>query len=461
MKDQEPKEIRVKDLVLWTENPRDPISENATDQDIVDRAIGDASGKWNLSKLARKMGDNYDFSELPTVVMHNKKPVVYDGNRRIILAKIKHGLVQVPDKFSRIKIPEIPLQIWCNVCTREIALKNILRKHGDSGSWSPLDRDIFLHRFMGEPKSSFLILEEELGIIRRYPEAMNQRFVKEEIFNDTNLDKLGFSLKDGVVRSRHNEEESLLILSEIAQKISDKAISTRGKTRGKALDILEPSTRDLICANALNEFNSITLNYENSSNNLTTTSTATESADNEQKPQDSGINIPDYENLGDKTSPRQSRRTAPKKAELFGRKLFLRSGETSNLYRDIVDLYNFYTNRQHNLSSTFPSLIRMSLRLLCETAAKEKGIQKIDMYLKEYYATAKKNLSQDVKTTLSNQGVTEEKIVQLLQTGAHNYASSSNIEQTIAISIIIGEILTITHGREDKDVRDGINLPLF
>ena len=28
--------IKIKDLVLWTENPREPIDENATDQEIVD-----------------------------------------------------------------------------------------------------------------------------------------------------------------------------------------------------------------------------------------------------------------------------------------------------------------------------------------------------------------------------------------------------------------------------------------
>ena len=49
--DQEVKYIHVKDLVLWTENPRDPIDENATDQDIVDKALADVSNKWTLDKL--------------------------------------------------------------------------------------------------------------------------------------------------------------------------------------------------------------------------------------------------------------------------------------------------------------------------------------------------------------------------------------------------------------------------
>ncbi|MBK6966852.1 MAG: hypothetical protein IPH20_23860 [Bacteroidales bacterium] len=59
------------------------------------------------------------------------------------------------------------------------------------------------------------------------------------------------------------------------------------------------------------------------------------------------------------------------------------------------------------------------------------------------------SLDKDIKTSLSNHNVNENSIVQLLHTGAHNYQSSSNIEQTIAMSIIIGSILTISHGKEE------------
>ena len=81
--------IRVKDLVLWTENPRDPISVSASDDDVIRRAISDPNNKWDLKKLACDMGEYYDFSELPIVVYKKGKPLVYDGNRRVVLAKIK------------------------------------------------------------------------------------------------------------------------------------------------------------------------------------------------------------------------------------------------------------------------------------------------------------------------------------------------------------------------------------
>ena len=89
----------------------------------------------------------------------------------------------------------------------------------------------------------------------------------------------------------------------------------------------------------------------------------------------------------------------------------------------------------------------MALRLLCETAAKDKNM-KFDTYLKRNFNDAKQTLNQDIKTTLANQNVTEKSIIQLLHTGAHSYGSSNNMEQTIALSIIIGAAITITHGKD-------------
>ena len=91
----------------------------------------------------------------------------------------------------------------------------------------------------------------------------------------------------------------------------------------------------------------------------------------------------------------------------------------------------------------------MSLRLLCETAASDCNNMKLDTYLKKNFKNAKKNLDKDTKTTLSNHNITETSIVQLLHTGAHNYTASQSFEQTIALSIIIGEMLTLTHGKEN------------
>ena len=414
--EQEVKHIKLKDLVLWTENPRDPIDINAVDQDIVDRAFGDHYSKWSLLKLAKEMGEYYDFSELPTVVFHGEKPVVYDGNRRVILGKIKTGIITVPNN-TKLNLPNFPDKIPCNVCSEKTALNNILRKHGDSGSWEPLERDIFLHKFMGEPKSLFLILEEETSIISENPH-LNQRFVKEEIFKEDVLNSIGFTLQKGKLNSIHSDEDAFKLLSDISKKIEVKEISTR-KNRGKMVEILDPSSQRIIDQNKKNQLRKTNVNFgKNNGNNL---------------------------NHPFKLSPRTRKSTS----ELFGGKLYLRMGEVSNIYRDIDDLYKFYNSKKNSLSNTFPNLIRMSLRLLCEAAAKEDRNKKIDTYLKGHFETAKKNLDKDIKTTLSNHNVNENSIIQLLHSGAHNYQSSNNIDKTIAMSIIIGSILTISHGKEN------------
>lgn len=301
--------INIKNLVLWTENPRDPIDPNATDQDVVDRAFDDKLSKWTLSKLAKEMGDYYDFSELPTIVYHGKKPVVYDGNRRMILGKIKHGLVTIPEG-TPIELPDIPEEIPCNVCSRKIALNNVLRKHSDSGSWLPLERDVFLHKFMGNEKSAFLVLEEDTGIISSNPH-LNKRFVKEEIFRDDILNVMGFSIKNGKLNSVHSDEEASTILSDISIKVRDNIISTR-ENRGKVVEVLDPISQRLIDENKNNRSHRSQVRF------------------------------------GPKTQPpnlKLTRRTQKRESKLFGGKLYLRLGEVSNLYRDIEDLYGFYSSK--------------------------------------------------------------------------------------------------------------------
>jgi len=407
---QEVKFINIKDLVLWTENPRDPFDEKLTDQEIANKAFSDRSKRWSLVKLAKEMGAYYDFSELPTVVFHNNIPVVYDGNRRIILGKIKHGLISVSGGKD-VVIPDFPETIPCNVCSKEVALTNILRKHGDSGSWLPLERDYFLHKHLKHPKSAFLILEEKTNIITTNPH-MNQGFVKKEIFKDESLKKLGIKIKDDNLETVHSDQEFQHILEDISNKVKNEIITTR-KNRGNILSVLEPKNQEIIDQNKNKDFHEPSVDFRLS-------------PEPEVKVQ------------------RQTRRTPKSENEIFGGKLYLRYGDVSDLYRDITDLYLFYNDHKDTLSKSFPSLIRMSMRILVETAAENT---KIDNYLQNNFDEAKKYLSTDMKTTLSNQNVRKETIVQLLHTGAHNYKAASNLEQTVAISVILGEMLKLTHGQ--------------
>lgn len=84
--------IPLDDLVLWTENPRDPLDGDYTNNDVIRRATDGRNDKqWQLSKLSKEMGDRFDLSELPTVCRIDDGPKyrVYDGNRRVILAMLR------------------------------------------------------------------------------------------------------------------------------------------------------------------------------------------------------------------------------------------------------------------------------------------------------------------------------------------------------------------------------------
>lgn len=408
---QKIEEIEIKKLALWTENPRDPFDSNSNNQEIADKAWEDKNEKWELTKLAKEMQTHYDFSELPTVVYHGTKPIVYDGNRRIILAKLYHNQVTLKG-FDKSKLPNIPKIVPCNVCSENIAIQNVFRKHGNSGSWSPLERDIFIHRHMGGAKSNFLKMDEATNVISSNPH-LNKGFVKKEIFTEDKLKEIGFAFdKNGRLQSKHTKAESLNILNNISQKVQDKVITTR-KNRGKIIDVLDKNSRDLIEQNKKNSFNGIK------------------------------ITVPD---TSSPKSKKKSPRTKKKEVEIFNGPLYLKSSNVGDLYRDIVDLCGFYFKNQNGLSQYFPSLIRMSLRLLAETAA--KGInQSLDNYLKSKFKQAKKELDKDAKTTLSAQNVNETSIIQLLHIGAHNYQASNDFKQTLAVSIILGEILKIDYGR--------------
>lgn len=143
----------------------------------------------------------------------------------------------------------------------------------------------------------------------------------------------------------------------------------------------------------------------------------------------------------------RTRKVKSKEVSLFGGDLYLKPGDVSNLYRDINDLYNYYIANKKTLSESFPSLIRMALRLLSETAYQEDGDKNLKIYIKKHYANGKKRLDKNQKNYLHNQNVNENTIVQQIHTGAHKFDASKNLSQTVAISIILGKILEESHGK--------------
>jgi len=425
--------IKVSALQLWTENPRDPIDTQATDADIIKRAIDDNPKAWNLDKLVAEMGAHYDLSELPTVVYIDDKPVVYDGNRRVAVLKY----LQSPQLYTEVS-GRLPLgyepqelkdlkEIPCNVCDEETALTNIERKHSTNGSWGQLERDYFAYKHRGKDKSLFVRLNEQTGGYIASHKSMNKLFVKDEVLNAKNLREIGFLVSDvGEIETPYSAEESLQLLENIRSLIESKKISTR-------------NNRGLLKQPLVAEFSDTPLKSATDNSSL------------------EPLNIEPVEDepINDTPKQRKTPRTKKKAPTFFLDNMPpLTNGEVNDIYRDILSLHDYYIQEKDTLSTTFPALIRMSLRLLVESAANSDGT---NTYISNNYADAKKTLTQDQKTTLSNNSVdSDQKLIQLLQSGAHNYTNSANFEQTTAMSIIIGAIVSKTHQKNKNDTSENI-----
>lgn len=370
MAQQEIQKIKVNDLHLWSENPRDPVDANSTDYDIIKRAIVDNPLKWTLQKLIQEMGNHYDFSELPTVVYLDGKSIVYDGNRRIAVLKY----LQNEDLYSSLggglffkiepkelrELTEIP----CNVCDKDTALTNIERKHSTNGSWGVLEREYFRDVHRGYAKSVFLRIDEQTKLITNNP-SLNKRFVKDEVLTKKNLNQIGFDVDDerGVI-SNYSEEEAREIFEKIPSLIEDKEVTTRDN-RGELKKILVekyPELKKKLMAFDASKKNNVLNAQSNPAQQRIQKTPVTRTPD-----------------------------------EIFGRTLSLESGKVNDLYRALVDI----DTRTKGDDTVLP-LEGMALRLLIEIAARvyyQKDTD--DQIAKKFLKDAKNHLSQSDKNHLS------------------------------------------------------------
>jgi len=370
MAKQKIEEIKIVELHLWSENPRDPIDTDSTDYDIIKRAIAVNPSKWSLQNLIYEMGSHYDFSELPTVVDKDGKFVVYDGNRRIavlkylqnesLYASLGGGLFFKSESKELQELTKIP----CNVCDQNTALTNIERKHSTNGSWGVLEREYFLNVHRGHAKSVFLRIDEQTKLITNNP-SLNKRFVKEEVLTKKNLNQIGFDIdqEKGII-SNYSEQDAKEIIEKIPTLIADKHVTTRDH-RGELKNILLEKYPEL--KKTLVPFDS--------------------------SKKQSVLNMPDV--FKDKIF----RKTPVTKMcdELFGKTLVLKTGKVNDFYRALVDI----DDKTRDCPAVLP-FIGMALRLMIEIAARvHYQNDKDDQIAKTFLNEAKKNLNQLDKNTIS------------------------------------------------------------
>lgn len=456
MDKQQIKKISVKSLVLWTENPRDPITGDVSNQDVVDRALSDENGKWQLKQLAAEMGGHYDLSELPTVVYHGKKPVVYDGNRRVALAKIVKGYVKADMHFKN--CPDIPSFLPCNVCEKEIAIDNVYRKHSKSGSWAPLERDIFLFQYKNMGMSDFMVIDDFMNGAIGKEAVLDQGFVKEEIFSNSGLALLGLKVENGSLYSKQSFKQTIAMLEEVFAAIRSKKINTRSN-RGDVKSVLSSNIRNALELN-IRQSDWIHLASSESRRAEDGEDSGTElSPTNPVGVPKPGVSGPVVALPGPGAPPPVpgglaiglTPRVENQVYMIFAKRLSLRPSKVNNLYRDIAKMCKYYDANKKSFSSMFMGIIRMSMRLIVETAQrdlKDKDITRIDDYVKKYFKKSKEVLSQDERTFLSVNNVKENSVVQLLHTGAHNYEASGSEDQTRALALLVEAMIFQSHGKK-------------
>ncbi len=335
---QEILNIPIKKLHLWTENPRDPIDFKKTDEEIIDRITKDIDNRWRIQKLVQKMGEYYDYSELPIVVKKSGEYIVYDGNRRVALLKI----LQSDEKYQKYvgKLfkelePELLRKqtfLPCNVCDENTAINSIERKHIDNGSWGELERDYFLSNFKNKKKSIFVAINEQTGFIEGN-KNFNKRFVKEEVLNKENLKDIGIEFKNDELHSRYSNDQIIEIFKSIQNALETKEISTRNN-RGELKTVINK-----------NELIKKILN-------------------NPKNKKNKKISIPKKEQ---KKVASKLKKTPPtrKKDVLFGRILQLKRGPINDLYLAIDKIYKKGKDDENILI-----IVGMSMRLMLDVAAR-------------------------------------------------------------------------------------------
>lgn len=440
---QKVKELSISRLVLWSENPRDPLPDRKIGREndrIIRRAIEDVDKSWKLLSLLKTMGEMYDSSDLPIVVMKDGHPIVYDGNRRVILAMIKHNekYLKLLPSSARRKLEgfDVDKKLYCDVCTEATALKLIMRKHADSGSWKPIQQGLFRMKYMEESPSILLLINSLTDGAIESSQMLNQRFVEEEVFTKSRLESLGISVEGDSIKSAYTKDELVGILRDIFKLIEEGNISTRNRPAlGKLPSSLSERSQAL-CSSKKDQPRVYTEKY------VPIEPAPIEEGAREEKP------------VPKKRTPRSKMYETP----LFGGPLSLKDSPVNNLYREVEALDKLITkNVGKGLTEDAYIVIRMALRLLCETAWKDLKKEGLEQYLKDYFKAAKAKLSKGEKT-LSSKNLSEEdpkslethkQLLSLLNDSAHTYDESTrNYKQTVAMSVMVGAILSCSHGKE-------------
>lgn len=444
--------VDVEKLELDLQNPRLP--KHVRDQNDITQVRNYLMDKEDVLRIARNIADNgYHRSAVAIVCKENGRTIVLDGNRRLAACQLllkpelatnardKKELEELNKITNKQELKKVKIAV---APSRKEAEKEIWDIHVNQllKPWQVLQKLRMYRNLIDSGEYDINSASSEYGVTPAlFKKELEKLFFYEQILEQIRTDKD----EDELLKSGFNKIDRLIL-------------STNGK---KLLDYSTNEKGDITFANRSESDKKLKqlVPYITDPQKVPAQATQEWLIENVFSKIDSGFlsgktNAEKEKGQTEPTTPPPERKTAREKNKaqaLFGQDLILKKGDTNNIYMDILDLYDFYVKdtqkTEPRLSKNFPALIRMSLRLLVESAApKTKGIAD---YVNANFENAKKQLTQDQKTTLSNNSISGAKsLIQLLQSGAHNYANSANFEQTVGMSIITGAMLNITHKKK-------------
>ena len=216
------KKIKLKELVIWSDNPRYDVSNDEeltglSEQELIDM-LWEQIGAKEMKLLCKSLNDNsFRESRLPIVVHEDNQYKVYDGNRRIACAK----LIAINDERTGLSEFRITTETKLSVVisSKENALIEMDEIHSGTNAgriipWESYQRDKSLVMRNQEPKYTYA-----------YPFAVAANMSKKADFAKINYTDLDSILSNnrfmGILNNYFNNPvEQLNILKRYKDKIS-------------------------------------------------------------------------------------------------------------------------------------------------------------------------------------------------------------------------------------------------
>lgn len=409
----EDRTLNVSELFLDESNPRFPEARSQ-------RAAIEAMLEEQGEKIANLAGDIYSHGLNPSsrlIVFKEKNRFTDgDGNRRLTALKILET-PSLAKSYPRIKKKlqqifetkgSVPTEVSCVVFKNRAQARRWIENNHDGEQegrglvrWNAEQKD----RFRGKPSIGLAALDE---------------LAANNLINEDDRCRINKSTLDRLLEYKNSREE--LSISRDGENF---IFGDRYRLKRAVLGLRDQKVDRVYTAKKGKGYLSEILSDGEEPGD------ATESEKDPKKPK------------------ARSRRTRNQGAQPFGGALSLKAGSVNNLYRDIESLFYHFERNRGSFTESFVVLFRMALRVLAETAAKDVS-KDLQEYLRSGFDSSKKQLDQNMKTTLANQGIRKETIVQLFQSGAHDYHNSKNEEQALALSVVLGKILSDSHGKANE-----------